>query len=413
MRQEETPITQSEYHKALDEAVEEPPKLSTQTVRYWSDFTRIFYHPRSIVHINDYEIGSTILPFEQWSNGGDLFNSLDREHDLLDRDVRPWAEECDQMQGIQIFASADDAWGGFASRYVESLKDEYGKTPIWFWGLEDVSQNQRSKQMLRNVNIAQSLQAIATTASMYIPLAVPSYLPPYIRIDPASQWHIAGLLSIAVESITLPSRQKPNCLKRGLLSDMESSLNVNGNQVIAELQCSLGKSLSHLYSAEEAPEAAGDFRTSTSVMYEDELGKADAKLDMVFSTGRPSQTAFSLRQWEKANHVFGKVGSLRGIPLPKPEIDEEDRALSRKRRRLACLPVIEKYVCSWLGGEFSSADNASQDTTIRYLIPFLTVSRVFSRKAHHPQMPRSFRHLYRQQHKSPNGPKGCRMSYRA
>jgi hypothetical protein len=31
----------------------------------------------------------------------------------------------------------DDAWGGFASDYLERLRDEYGKTVIWVWGLED------------------------------------------------------------------------------------------------------------------------------------------------------------------------------------------------------------------------------------------------------------------------------------
>ena len=41
------------------------------------------------------------------------------------------------MQGIQLMASFDDAWGGFASDYIERLRDEYGKTAIWVWGLED------------------------------------------------------------------------------------------------------------------------------------------------------------------------------------------------------------------------------------------------------------------------------------
>ena len=65
-----------------------------------------------------------------------MFNSLDKEHDLLDRDLRLWAEECDQMQGVQVFAGADDAWGGFAGRYAERIRDEYGKVEIWVWGME-------------------------------------------------------------------------------------------------------------------------------------------------------------------------------------------------------------------------------------------------------------------------------------
>ena len=77
------------------------------------------------------------MPFEKWATGKDLFSSLDKEHDLLDRDLRPFAEEADHIQGIQILTTFDDAWGGFASDYLERLRDEYGKTVIWVWGLED------------------------------------------------------------------------------------------------------------------------------------------------------------------------------------------------------------------------------------------------------------------------------------
>lgn len=79
------------------------------------------------------------MPFENWQAGEELFQTLDKEFDLLDRDVRSFAEECDQMQGFQLFAGVDDAWGGFASKYLDNLRDEYGKTSIWVWGLEDSS----------------------------------------------------------------------------------------------------------------------------------------------------------------------------------------------------------------------------------------------------------------------------------
>lgn len=77
------------------------------------------------------------MPFENWNAGEELFDSLDKEHDLLDRDLRPFAEEADQMQGIQLMAGIDDAWGGFSARYMDRLRDEYGKTTVWVWGLED------------------------------------------------------------------------------------------------------------------------------------------------------------------------------------------------------------------------------------------------------------------------------------
>lgn len=135
MIQRSTPITQSAYQQSL-ETGEEPQLPTPDAVRYWSDFNRVYFHPRSIVQLNEYQLGSSLMPFERWDVGEDLFGTLDKEVDILDRDLRPFAEEADQLQGIQIFAGTDDAWGGFAASYMDRLRDEYGKTSIWVWGLE-------------------------------------------------------------------------------------------------------------------------------------------------------------------------------------------------------------------------------------------------------------------------------------
>lgn len=134
--QRQQPIDPSAYQESLD-AGTAAPQLTTSSVRYWSDFSRVFYHPRSIVQLNEYELNSSLMPFEKWDMGQELFAALDKDHDIVDRDLRPFIEEADQMQGVQIMAGIDDAWGGFASRYLERLRDEYGKTPIWVWGLQE------------------------------------------------------------------------------------------------------------------------------------------------------------------------------------------------------------------------------------------------------------------------------------
>ncbi len=86
------------------------------------------------MQLSEYELGSQLMPFERHDTGEALFAALDREHDLLDRDLRPFVEEADQMQAVQVFTGFDDAWGGFAARYLERLRDEYGKTAVWVWG---------------------------------------------------------------------------------------------------------------------------------------------------------------------------------------------------------------------------------------------------------------------------------------
>lgn len=136
--QRQPAIPQANYLTSLEGGTGSAP-LTTGSVKYWSDFNRVHFHAKSIVQLNEYELNSSLMPFDNWDAGEDLFKSLDKEHDLLDRDLRPFVEEADHMQGIQIFAGIDDAWGGFAARYMDRLKDEYGKTTVWFWGVENKS----------------------------------------------------------------------------------------------------------------------------------------------------------------------------------------------------------------------------------------------------------------------------------
>ena len=145
--QKADPIAPSAYQQSLDAGLE-PPALTTESVRYWSDFNRVFYHPRSIVQLNEYELNSSLAPFERWDAGEELFASLDKEHDIVDRDLRPFVEEADQMQAFQVVTTVDDAWGGFAARYMERLRDEYGKTTIWVWGLQEGFQGQNRVSFL-------------------------------------------------------------------------------------------------------------------------------------------------------------------------------------------------------------------------------------------------------------------------
>ena len=127
---------QHPYQQALDAGLP-APSIHTSTVRTWTDYSRVFYHPRSIVQINDYELASSLQPFERWENGEELFGAIDREEGVVDRDVRRWVEECDTLQGVQIIMGADDAWGGFGKGFIEGLRDEVGKGEIWVWGLEE------------------------------------------------------------------------------------------------------------------------------------------------------------------------------------------------------------------------------------------------------------------------------------
>ncbi|KAI9167323.1 Protein DML1 [Paramyrothecium foliicola] len=284
------PLAMSAYQQSLD-AGSAPPQLTTSTVRYWSDFSRVYYHPRSLVQLYDFELNSTIMPFERFEMGAELFRSLDREHDIVDRDWRPFVEECDQMQGMQVFTTIDDAWGGFASSYLEALRDEYPKSCIWVWGLQaPFLDAARDKRQLRLTNTAHSLSRTREQASMVVPLAIPEdSLPSSLSADIRSPWHTSALFAAAAETASLPSRLASRSgLQMTSLADMAESLNTTGNLTVANLKMTVN-------SREE-----------------------NDGLDIDFSqTGR-----IRLKATERDPHVFGSVNFFRGSS-PAAEADDE------------------------------------------------------------------------------------------
>ncbi|KFY17912.1 hypothetical protein V492_00292 [Pseudogymnoascus sp. VKM F-4246] len=338
-------IEPSPYQLSLENGTT-PPQLTKESIRYWSDFNRVYFHPKSIVQLNEYELGSTLMPFENWSVGEDLFNSLDKEHDLLDRDLRSFAEEADHMQGIQIMASVDDAWGGFAARYMERLRDEYGKTAVWVFGLEGNSkEGPRSTQFLKLSNTARSIAEVASQASLYIPLTIPSSLPTYTTLDPSSLWQSSALLSTAVETMTLPSRLHSRIGTRSSLGDTMSALNVNGTQNIARLQMSIGEDPQPNGDSHSAPQETGDSRLATHggrLSLEDEEGEM-AELDMDFFPVDAPQPGVRGRRPEKRLHTFGRVESSRSDQdTVEDDAGDDLDGRDRARRRAAGLTIMYK-----------------------------------------------------------------------
>ncbi|CZR54439.1 related to beta tubulins [Phialocephala subalpina] len=343
-------IQQNAYQQSLEEGLE-PPPLTTESVRYWSDFNRVYFHPKSIVQLNEYELNSSLMPFENWSVGEELFNSLDKEHDLLDRDLRSFAEEADHMQGIQIISGIDDAWGGFAARYMDRIRDEYGKTTVCVWGVEDAIKSiPREKRFIRMSNAARSVSEIASQASLFIPMTVQSaMLPSYVVIDMQSQWHVSGLLSAALETMTLPSRLKVQGRNRETMDQLVNALNVNGNQNIAKLRMSIdqkealnghdrpGRSNVRAQSRDTRMRSQDRRAEEVQDVEKDEV----STFDMVFFPPESLEQSRGQRSTKKT-HVFGQAESLRSSGDVPADEATEDEGFERARRRAAGLPIIQK-----------------------------------------------------------------------
>lgn len=316
-------IRPSPYQQALEQGLA-PPQLTTETVRFWSDYNHIFHHPRSIVQLNEYELNSSLMPFEQWSTGEELFKNLDREHDLLDRDLRPFLEESDQLQGVQVLSSVDDAWGGFSAKYLERISDELGKGCRWIWALEDGKRAARERRLRQIANMAQSVSAINPSISMYLPLtSVPTNLPPYVSLDSTSSWHTSALQATVIESSTLPTRLRRSVAGRASFDELETILNNDGNRRIATASLSMDDpgNLENKMQVDEQHDSRMTNGLINGFTDEDHSAGHDA-LDISFMSDVTSTTSAGGRRLGRRTHVFSELESLRGQWKSETEILE-------------------------------------------------------------------------------------------
>ncbi|KAI9808226.1 MAG: hypothetical protein M1825_004683 [Sarcosagium campestre] len=338
--QQQPGIEQNAYQKGLDRGVE-PPTLTTDTVRFWSDFNRVFYHPKSIVQINEYELNSSLMPFEKWDVGEELFQNLDREHDLLDRDLRPFLEECDLLQGLQIMTGADDAWGGFCRQYLDRLRDESGKTSIWVWGLQDGAKGSRERQLQKTVNTANTLYNVGSQASVYVPLPDrPEVLPPYVSMDARSNWHSAANICAAMETATLPSRLRMTNEARATFDEMAGLLDTNGGQRLAGIQMQLREQTAAAQVPGIAPsDSRAPMSTTKSSVVEVDVQPATAHftdLDMDMLPGGP--------QTSRNPHTFSLLEMIRGDTTQAIQNRlGEDQPPGKDYRLADGVPVIRRF----------------------------------------------------------------------
>ena len=285
------------------------------------------------------------MPFEKWEMGEELFVTMDRDTDLIDRDVRVWVEECDHLQGIQMYTGGDDAWAGFAARYTESLRDEFGKSAIWAWGIEgQPGKGLKAQQLLRTLNTAKMINEMSINASMYIPVSLPATpLPQYVHLNRDSDWHSSALLATAVETITLPSRLRHDAPNRRLLSDLETGLNVNGNQRVAQLQCSIS-------GLDYNPPRSGHTQhrsklgvlpsSNTAVSKEDETNANHADVDINLSGGTHENLS-------KLEHTFGALEVTRRESKVVDNLgldDDKEITCDKQQQRFAGKSIIERFV---------------------------------------------------------------------
>ncbi|KDQ16899.1 hypothetical protein BOTBODRAFT_106322 [Botryobasidium botryosum FD-172 SS1] len=123
-------IPPSPYQVALAESRDFEITLKPRSVRYWSDYNRVFHLPRSLHPVpppfNHQDLGSDEI-VQNWSDGREAFSHLDAGTEICDEALRRFVEECDLLQGFQsMFDSL--SFGSFTLAMIEAMGDEYPKS---------------------------------------------------------------------------------------------------------------------------------------------------------------------------------------------------------------------------------------------------------------------------------------------
>ncbi|ODV90587.1 hypothetical protein CANCADRAFT_2317 [Tortispora caseinolytica NRRL Y-17796] len=249
----------SPYRAALDAGTESADQLSIGNTKYWTDYSRVFWHPRSLFELENWYIDpikypngrhrgyteSTSAPsFAAYEFGAAEYDAASKADPALEDTFRKYLEECELVAGVTTITETDTAWGAFSSLAIAEIRDNYlPKTPLCTFGIESPYAAKLTRQSLHTRT--KSLIDLFSLSTIYIPLTIPSKQ----AVDAAlnthsycadSWWHSGALFSTVFETATISARLRDSN-KYVSLHDLADQLNTGSKRsVCGSLSASFG-----------------------------------------------------------------------------------------------------------------------------------------------------------------------------
>lgn len=250
--EQELPAVKNEFLQDLEEqdravvtenqvAIDYANKLYQldDVVKVWSDYLRIHLHPKTVSLSNRYQLNSETEPFDSFILGQNLYKEPSCRDDFEDR-IHFFAEECDSLQGFNIFVDTNNACSGLCCELIEDLNDYFNKKCIMTWGVSPPYRGDASidsQYWLQNTML--SYVKLADASSAFIPLSTVADITsfpnktvslPYVRYRSDLNYHTSSLLALSVETAMLPFRLRSN---RSSLAEQVSVLTPQGRTFLA------------------------------------------------------------------------------------------------------------------------------------------------------------------------------------
>ncbi|VVT46227.1 uncharacterized protein SAPINGB_P001109 [Magnusiomyces paraingens] len=386
IKQEKIPL--SEYQQALDLGRANHSMLNTENTKYWSDYLNIYYNPRLSFHtLPNWEYNPDTAPLGQvrgetgpearkflsYDTGVNEFkevNSMGLDGTYIEDTLRPFIEEADNLSGLSLVSEVDTAWGGFSAKVIEEFRQDYApKTPLFAWGLYDecltaelYSFNKGNKYRggdrktrIQALSRIQSTIALAKSASLVIPLSIPSKIPEeeLKLFDVKSMWHRAAMFMLPFETISTLSSLRTGCGRvsmQNILGDIQGGSNRN---IVSSISSSLVQEKEENISNSDDVQKSLDSRLSIYEKFGSMgiIGKNNKKninyttMDMTGSLfrGLDDSSSSSVR-------YFTKVGSIRDVECVQLEKSDTTFDTLFKASELQQLGTSEfslhQYKCS-------------------------------------------------------------------
>ncbi|XP_046849669.1 protein misato homolog 1-like isoform X1 [Xenia sp. Carnegie-2017] len=179
----------------------------------WLDFIHPTFHEKSLVTVENLS-NEYYRSFDAFAVGENLFSSLKFRNEVEDK-IHYFAEECDQLQGFQIFSHVNDGFGGLTSCLMQELCDDFEKKNCLCFSLMPAIINDETRQGKDQamLNTLLSLAKFIDNGSHVVPLMMRDSLEysyksrefSYLHYK-ANNFDTSAILASAIDTSTLAYR---------------------------------------------------------------------------------------------------------------------------------------------------------------------------------------------------------------
>ncbi|XP_028078157.1 protein misato homolog 1 isoform X2 [Camellia sinensis] len=183
-------------------------------VQYWTDFSKVHYHPQSLYELNG--LWTDVQQFNNYGIGRDAFSEGLRGEEINER-LRFFIEECDHIQGIQFIVDDSGGFSGVAAEFLENIADEYTNIPVLLYDAHGpgsyMNPSSQKQSAFQNLHDAVSFSRLSSYCKLIVPVGLPSLnerkATKFLSIENEKAYHTSAVYASALHSISLPFRMEP------------------------------------------------------------------------------------------------------------------------------------------------------------------------------------------------------------